>query len=77
MVSSGEIKWYHKPFFVVALLLSVGPFGLPCLWKSSAFSPLMKWVLTVAIVLLTIVAVTTTIDAVRIVSAHLKDLGLS
>ena len=36
-------KWYYQPSSVVLLLFFVlGPFGLPLLWKSPAFSRGMK-----------------------------------
>ena len=43
-------KWYYQPWSVVLLLLFVlGPFGLPLLWKSPAFSRGMKLTLTIVV----------------------------
>jgi hypothetical protein len=50
----GKVKWYLRPIGVVLLLFFVlGPFGLPLLYKSPAFSKTIKIILTIAVILYT------------------------
>jgi hypothetical protein len=46
-------QWTHHPWFVLTLLLSVGPLGLPVLWRSREFSRTWKAALSVLVVALT------------------------
>ena len=40
-------KWYFRPFAIILLLFFVlGPFGLPLLFRSSAFGKTWKIILT-------------------------------
>jgi hypothetical protein len=49
-----KIKWYLRPISVVLLLFFVfGPFGLPLLYKSPAFSKVSKIILTIAVIIYT------------------------
>lgn len=70
------LKWYYRFWWVIVLLLSVGPFALPLLWKSPVFSLLMKWVLTIATVVLTVMTVVLTVDSVKAILSHLRILEL-
>lgn len=64
-----EVKWYFKPWPVLALLfLVLGPLGLPFLYKSPRFNRAWKVVLTLATVLYTCYLVLATIDLVRSLS---------
>ncbi len=48
-------RWIDNPWFVLAMLFLVTLFlGLPILWKSRAFSPFMKGVVTLAVFVETI-----------------------
>ena len=48
-------KWYHSVWFVLLMIspVTLGPFGLPLLWKSPAFSRPVKIGLTLFTLLLT------------------------
>ena len=48
-------KWYHNMWFVLLMLtpFALGPFALPLLWKSPAFSKNAKWWLTLGTLLWT------------------------
>jgi hypothetical protein len=49
-----KIKWYLRPISVVLLLFFVlGPFGLPLLYKSPAFSKALKIILTIVVIIYT------------------------
>ena len=67
-------KWYHRPWSVVFLLFVVlGPFGLPLLWKSPAFSRGMKIALAVAVMAYSALLVQTMLMAIR---AAMEQIGL-
>ena len=44
-----DIPWYYSKAFVWILLLSIGPIGLPWLFKSPKFTQTSKWVITILI----------------------------
>ncbi len=47
-----SVKWYHRWWFVLLMLLVVlGPLALPLLWKSPQFPRLVKIILTILMVL--------------------------
>ena len=66
-------KWYHNIWFVLFMLFFVlGPFGLPMVWSNPRFSRAVKWGLTVAMIVYTVVLVQLTIQATQAVMEHLK-----
>ena len=44
-----KVKWYYRPFWVWTLLLSVGPFALPCLIFSPRFKRSSKIIISVIV----------------------------
>ena len=52
-------RWYYNPWFVLVMLspIALGPFGLPLLWKSPAFSRTARNVLTLLTLAWTILAI--------------------
>ena len=48
-----EIPWYYSKTFVWILLLSIGPLGLPWLFKSPKFTRVSKGIITLLILILT------------------------
>ena len=67
-------KWYHRPSSVVFLLFFVlGPFGLPLLWKSPAFSRGMKIALAVGVMAYSALLVETVLMGVRVA---MEQMGL-
>ena len=50
-------KWYHKKWAVLLILATVGPLGLPLLWKSPEFGRVSKWIMTVTTVLITLLLI--------------------
>ena len=68
-------KWYQRPSSVVLLLFFVlGPFGLPLLWKSPAFSRGMKIALAVAVMAYSALLVETVLMAIR---AAMEQMGFA
>lgn len=67
------LPWYHRPVWVLLLLFVVlGPFGLPYLWRSPAFSRPVKIALTIAVAVYTVLLIRESIEAFRAVE---RDLG--
>jgi predicted nucleic acid-binding Zn ribbon protein len=61
-------KWYYNVWIVLCMLFFVlGPLGLPLVWKSPSFSKPMKWLLTLAMAIYTVVLVDLTVRTVRAV----------
>lgn len=66
------LPWYHRPLWVLLLLFVVlGPFGLPYLWKSPAFSRPAKIALTAAVALYTALLVQEGLEAYRAIEREL------
>ena len=75
-IPAPEKKWYLKWWTVIALLLTIGPFGFPFLWKSKDFNFFWKFFLTFIFTALTVVLSWGTWAAVKTVIQQFKDLGL-
>ncbi len=43
-------EFFYRKAYVVSLLLLIGPFALPLLWRSPHFSPTARWTWTVIVV---------------------------
>lgn len=67
-------KWYYKLWFVIIMLLAVGPFGFPLLWKSSDFSKGMKWALTILFTAITITCFWGLIETIRFALKQFQEL---
>ncbi len=68
------MKWYFKPFFVIIAVLSLGPFALPLVWMSPAFSKPSKIVITILVILLTIWLVRVSMDTYHLFMKEMQDL---
>jgi hypothetical protein len=70
-----EVRWYHRPVWVLILLfLVLGPLGLPYLWKSPKFSRGMKIALTIAVLVYTGWLVAETIRIMRAIEDGVNGL---
>jgi hypothetical protein len=50
--------WLDNPWAMMGILFfGIGPLALPMLWRSRAFGPLGKWLLTILVLALTVVVV--------------------
>lgn len=47
-------RWYYSISFVLLMLLLLGPFGLPFLWRSDRFNLPAKIILTLIVAILTV-----------------------
>jgi len=71
-----HVKWYVSIWGVVILLASIGPFGLPFLWKSKQFSLFWKWFLTISLVVLTVALSWGSWVLIKQVIDQMRGLGL-
>ena len=71
----GKVKWYLRPIGVVLLLfLVLGPFGLPLLYKSPAFSKTVKIVLSIAVILYTFYLIFASLEIARQLYSRMGEL---
>jgi CBS domain containing-hemolysin-like protein len=71
----GKTKWYLRPISVVLLLFFVmGPFGLPLLYKSTAFSKTLKIILTIVVILYTFYLIFASLEIARQVYSRMGEL---
>ena len=71
----GKTKWYLRPISVVLLLFFVlGPFGLPLLYKSPAFSKTLKIILTIVVILYTSYLIFASLEIARQVYSRMGEL---
>ena len=71
-----EKKWYLRWWSVFLWFATVGPFGLPFLWKSKDFSLFWKWFWTIAMVVITAFLIWSTWKIVVLMIDQLKSAGL-
>lgn len=53
-VSKTGGKWYNSNGTIILALLTLGPLALPLVWVNRRYSPLVKGIITVAVLVLTI-----------------------
>jgi hypothetical protein len=71
----GKVKWYLRPMGVILLLFFVlGPFGLPLLYKSPAFSKTLKLVLSIAVILYTFYLIFASLEIARQLYSRMGEL---
>jgi len=70
-----KAKWYLRPMSVVLLLFFVlGPFGLPLLYKSPAFSKTLKIILTIAVIIYTSYLIFASLEIARQLYSRMGEL---
>ncbi|MBI4395087.1 MAG: hypothetical protein HY583_02705 [Candidatus Omnitrophica bacterium] len=69
-------KWYLRWWSVILWLAILGPFGLPFLWKSKDFNLFLKWFLTLAIIVVTVVCVWGSWKVVQVTIEQFRASGL-
>ncbi len=72
--NASTTRWYHRmPFVLLLLFVVMGPFALPFLWKSPAFSKTAKIILTALIIGLTVWLVMKIFHDTRLLMAEYAD----
>jgi len=70
-----KTKWYLRPVSVVLLLfLVLGPFGLPLLYKSPAFSKTLKIILTIVVLIYTSYLIFASLEIARQLYSRMGEL---
>jgi hypothetical protein len=70
-----KVKWYLRPISVFVLLFFVlGPFGLPLLYKSPAFSKPLKIILTIAVIIYTSYLIFASLEIARLLYTRIGEL---
>ena len=68
-------KWYLRPMSVILLLFFVlGPFGLPLLYKSPAFSKTLKIILTIIVIIYTSYLIFASLEIARQLYTRMGEL---
>jgi hypothetical protein len=71
----GRAKWYLRPMSVILLLFFVlGPFGLPLLYKSPAFSKTLKIILTIIVIIYTSYLIFASLEIARQLYTRMGEL---
>ena len=66
--------WYLSRQTVWIGIILVGPFALPFVWMSPAFSTRAKWTLSLTTLVLTFLLVSTLNELSKMLNAHLTEL---
>jgi len=65
-------KWYFSPIALVILFLCVGPFVLPFVWLNPRFSPSVKAVVTIIIIILGYFLIAAVVKSIGSISDYYK-----
>ena len=69
-------KWYYSTSSLTVALLTMGPLALPLVWLNPRFGRITKTLITVAVIVVTIVACQIMISTYKNLMDQLKALGL-
>ncbi len=56
------------------MLLTIGPFAFPLLWKSPNFSRRAKWILTIFFILLTILTIWFSAETIKLILKEFEEI---
>ncbi len=62
VATAPKSKWYHNLLVVFGMLVMLGPFGLPLVWKNPRLGRGMKWGLTLVTIAVTVWLVIVTLQ---------------
>jgi hypothetical protein len=68
-------KWYHTNYSIVFLFLLIGPFALPLVWNNPHYKPATKWIATIVILGVTVLAVILTIELFKMLIEQIQNLS--
>jgi len=63
-------KWYFKVSTLVIAFLCVGPFALPMIWFNPRFSPKVKIVITVIVIILSYYLGVLLVNSLKSINAY-------
>lgn len=70
-------KWYFTTYWIVIAFLCIGPFALPFVWLNPRYKPIIKWIVTVLVIIITIWLSIKSIDMYRNLMQQLNGLNSS
>ena len=73
---SNDQKWYFKWWSVIVLLITLGPFAFPFLWKSKDFNLFWKLAITIVITVITVGLIWSTWAIVQMMIDQFRAAGL-
>ncbi|MBP9855113.1 MAG: zinc ribbon domain-containing protein [Candidatus Omnitrophica bacterium] len=65
LIKRPELKWYFRTYFIVILLLSVGPLALPLIWFHPTHGKTKKILITVVVLVLSWVLYQMSVEALK------------
>ncbi len=68
------VRWYYSISFVILMLLLLGPFGLPFLWRSDKFNLPAKIILTLIVAVLTVLVIISTTVLIKKTSDYFQSV---
>jgi hypothetical protein len=68
-----ELKWYFKKTWLILILATVGPLGLPLIWWHPTLSRAWKIGLTLTILILTWLTIVSTAEALKVLQDSLGE----
>jgi len=74
MTDTKNIKWYLRPSMVIAALLVSGPFAIPLVWMSPAFTKAAKIATTILTIVLTVWLVRICMGTYQLFMKEMQDL---
>jgi hypothetical protein len=67
-------KWYFRTVYLIIILASVGPFGLPLVWIHPTLSRFWKCAVTLIVLLLTWLSVVVMAEMLKILAESYREL---
>ncbi|HAL46076.1 MAG: hypothetical protein A2Y12_18980 [Planctomycetes bacterium GWF2_42_9] len=68
-------KWYHTNHSIVFLFLLIGPFALPMVWSNPHYKITTKWITTILMLSITMLAVILCIELVKMLIEQIQNLS--
>lgn len=69
-----HLKWHQRPTVVIIALLMIGPFALPMVWASPAFTKPAKIVITILVIGVTVWLVKMSLNVYQLFMKDIKEL---
>ena len=75
-VDASKPRWYENVVFVAVLLLVLGPFGFPWLFKCRCFSIRAKWIIDLLVTAETVYSIYLMVVVMQQILEYFKNTGL-
>jgi hypothetical protein len=68
------LAWYFKTPFILLVIGTIGPLGLPLIWLHPGLSRRMKWVWSLLTIIITALLIKASIEALQMLNEVYSDL---